>query len=439
MSKIGERNMGDFSFLTDAYGTYGYTQPAETVAVKRVSNNSVFLNGSWNRDQFACNRTGYTSNPIHLLHGVGPLWREPSSYSRWGTRIEGVTPGKYLVGPLKSLYVEDAYIDRANLNTAFSIADNNPHFFAGQTHLPKHSAGEVNNSRIKCEAKALADLASSKASMGENLAQLNQTVDLFGTVVDGSLDLYRAYRALRRGRFPKIKDLNARNLKRLVRERNVERRLANYWLSYWYGFKPLVSDAYGLYELMQEQALKSLLVHGRGRSSVQHSGHFEYVKQSSQLAPGLSFSDSSSVSHQMHLTGKVDGGYQLARNLNRIGMLNVPALAWELVPFSFVLDWKVPVGQVLTNLTATAGLTFVGGSSTVRYERELLASIASGWQIPGSGTSQPAYSHLWGFGMSRTKLTKFPRGMSLYEKPFFTGASRFATIASLLSNLTRGL
>jgi len=428
--------MGDFSFLSNGYGTFGFTMPDQTFVAKRTSNGTTFLTTTYQRDQFGCNRTGHTSNPLHLLYGIGPKWRDPSSYSRWGTRIEGISTGKYLLGPLKTLYAENVYIDRTNLSTAFSLGDNNPHYNAGTTHLPNFLNGEVENSRIRAEAKALADLASSKASMGENLAQLSQTVDLFGTVVDGSLDLFRAYKALRHGRLPKISSLTARNLKKLVRERRVERRLANYWLSYWYGFKPLASDAYGLYELMSEQALKTLLVHGRGRSFVGHSGQFEYVRQSSQLAPGLSFNDSSSIVHQTHLTGRCDNN-TLARNLNRIGMLNPVSLAWELIPFSFVIDWAVPVGQVLTNLSATAGLTFVGGSSTVRYERELTTTIAPGWQIPGP--TQGAMSHLWGFGMQRTKLSKFPRGLSLYSKPFFTGASRFATIASLLSNLTQGL
>jgi len=333
------------------------------------------------------------------------------------------------VGPSRLLYVDNAYIPQSDV-IGFAIKDSNPHFGSGSLISFNANNGEVRNSRDRAEANALSDLASSKASLGENLAQLNQTADLFGTVVESSMDLFRAYRALRHGQIPKLSSFNARALKKLVMDRRLEKRIANYWLSYWYGFKPLVSDAYGLWELMKEQSPKGMLVHGRGRSGVWHNGNID-IPATSSLQTGLRFSDSSSVMHQTHLTGSLNDA-RISRIINRAGLLNIPDLVWELVPFSFVVDWSVPVGQFLSNLTATSGLTFVGGSSTVRYERELLATISPQWQRNASS----ATSHLWGFGVTRTKLTQFPIG-SLYVKPFFTGASRFATIAALLSNLTR--
>jgi len=422
--------VGDFSFLSNAYGGFGLTLPDEAITYRKVSDNSVYLNSTYTRDTFACSRTGHSSNPRHLLSGVGPMWRNPSSYSRWGYRFEGVIAGKYKVGTGGFNYADNAFLARTNLNNTFIVKDTNPHFYPGTTHLVKFTNGEVENSRIRAESKAISDLASSKASLGENLAQLNQTVDLFGTVVESAMDVFRAFHALKQGKIPKLSSLSARGLKKLVRDRKLEKRIANYWLSYWYGFKPLVSDAYGLWLLMQEQSGKGMLVHGRGRSRVEHTGEFVTLPDAS-FSTGLRFSDGSSVCHQTHLTGSLNDAY-MSRIINRAGLLNLPDLAWELLPFSFVVDWGVPVGEFLSNLTATSGLTFVGGSSTVRFERELTVSVSPGWQI---GTSC-ATSHLWGFGMQRAVLTKFPSG-GLYLKPFFTGASRFATIAALLSNLTR--
>jgi len=425
--------MGDFPFLTDAYGNFAYTMPNASVPLLRVSNNSVFVTVGFGRDSFWSVRTGKTSNHPRLLGGSGPLWRDPSSYSRYGHRWEGISPGKYKLGDSFSLYVQNAYINHVDLNSALSRYDNNPYYLPGSLVSIKSATGtEVDNSRVRAESKALADLASSKASMGENLAQLNQTADLFGAIADASLDVMRAYRAVRHGRLPNLHSLNVKAIRKLIRDGKLEKRVANYWLSYWFGFKPLVSDAYGLYELMLEQAKPVMLVHGRGRSQLIHAGSYQAPSVSTS-APGYRFSDSSSILHQTHITGKLDDA-RLLRLINRVGMLNVPSLAWDLIPFSFVIDWGVPVGELLSNLTATSGLTFVGGSSTVRYERELLCTVDPRWLYTGS---QGPVSHLWGFGTNRTKLNSWPKG-GLYSKPFFTGASRFATIGALMSNLLRG-
>jgi hypothetical protein len=42
-----------------------------------------------------------------------------------------------------------------------------------------------------------------------------------------------------------------------------------------------------------------------------------------------------------------------------MGVVNPLSIAWEVIPFSFVVDWFIPVGQVLEACTATMGLSFV--------------------------------------------------------------------------------
>jgi hypothetical protein len=41
-------------------------------------------------------------------------------------------------------------------------------------------------------------------------------------------------------------------------------------------------------------------------------------------------------------------------------------VAWEIIPFSFVADWFLPVGKFLSHLTATSGLVFVNGYKAIR-------------------------------------------------------------------------
>lgn len=51
-------------------------------------------------------------------------------------------------------------------------------------------------------------------------------------------------------------------------------------------------------------------------------------------------------------------------NANQLGLVNPAALAWELIPYSFVADWFVNAGEVITNLTSFVGKTLLDGCQT---------------------------------------------------------------------------
>jgi hypothetical protein len=50
------------------------------------------------------------------------------------------------------------------------------------------------------------------------------------------------------------------------------------------------------------------------------------------------------------------------------GLTNPASLAWELLPFSFLVDYYADIGSYIENLDATAGKGFVGGSITMYEE-----------------------------------------------------------------------
>jgi hypothetical protein len=47
--------------------------------------------------------------------------------------------------------------------------------------------------------------------------------------------------------------------------------------------------------------------------------------------------------------------------LKQIGFNNPISLAWEVLPYSFVLDWFLPIGDFLDGLNRWKGLQFVSG------------------------------------------------------------------------------
>lgn len=425
--------MEKVEYLSSAYGSQSYEPSAWSGPIRRASNNTIIGTFSCSYAKFGHARTGYSVNPIHFITGTSTKWRNQSSYERWGSNFESITKGKYFLGLSKSYYVEDAPIDRGDAETAFASKTSNPYFSGSTTSQPLASNLEIQNAREAAILKAYEDLASAKANLGENLATLNRTADLFADTIHASLDVLRALKAVKNGKFLRnILSLNAKDLKRLIKSREVDKRMANYWLSYYYGWKPLYGDAKGLLELLQEQSKPALLAKGRGRTRLTHNDSFKRDPLSA-IRPGYDFDDQSHIYYEARLTGRLLPG-DVLRTLNRTGLLNAPALAWELIPFSFVVDWGVMAGSYLNAMTATVGLEYQDGSITQSWDRTITMSVGGDYIVGDN----KVYSVSRGNGMRRVKFSNWPKA-HLASKPFFTGAERFATIAALISNLTNGI
>ncbi len=424
--------MERIDYITSSYGAFTLTTPQVSRSVKRVSNNTVFTTTGLSPSQFGHVRSGHTNNPVHYIAGTSTKWRSPSSYERRGGNIEDVSRGKYLLGPTQSYYVEDAPLDYSDLSVMITNASKNPWFSGSTTSQLDTSYPGLADLQNRAILKAYDDLASAKAGMGEYLATLDQTASLFADTIEASLDVFRALKALKHGRIPNILNLNVKKIRKLVYSRKLDKRLANYWLSYYYGWKPMVSDAAGLYELMLEQAQKpALLAHGRGRARESYEDSFQ-TKSNNAVRPGYSVNDQSNVYFECRLTGRIASN-DILRTLNRTGLLNAPALGWELTPFSFAVDWGIMVSSYLNAMTATVGLEFQGGSISRSFDRTIIGAPAPAWSA-----GSDVYTTFRGNGVQRTAYGTWPKA-HLASKPFYTGADRFATIAALLSNLTNGI
>jgi hypothetical protein len=58
--------------------------------------------------------------------------------------------------------------------------------------------------------------------------------------------------------------------------------------------------------------------------------------------------------------------------LESAGLVNPLSIAWELLPWSFVVDWFIPVGNTLEAMTAGYGLNDNGGWITEHVNTKLL-------------------------------------------------------------------
>lgn len=135
---------------------------------------------------------------------------------------------------------------------------------------------------------------------------------------------------------------------------------ANLHLVKEYGIKPLASDIHGLAELLAAQSyaiVRSSAKAGSYQSynTVEH-GYLNgvktiwYTKYEVFVRTGCDFSSNGTI----------------APTLSASGLTNPAAIAWEMMPFSFIVDWVLPLGDYFNNLDATLGLTLRDGYETVK-------------------------------------------------------------------------
>lgn len=125
-----------------------------------------------------------------------------------------------------------------------------------------------------------------------------------------------------------------------------------------------------------------------------------------------------------------------------IDIASLPSIAWELTPFSFMVDWFYPVGNSLEALSATRGLKFEFGYLSQKYSAE---DVITNWISTGIGgvkhiidTSSHALSSYGAF--QRTLVTSFPLvRFPVVENPFgvHTG-QRITDVVTILHQLISG-
>lgn len=231
--------------------------------------------------------------------------------------------------------------------------------------------------RNEAVTKALNEIADGKAQLGEGLATLGQTVRLFKNPVDG---LIKGIRKIYNDR-----DLRPYLLKsyRDMLRAGVSKTVANRYLEYVYGIVPLMQDIYGVSELAKSQLPLGQFLHGKGQAKRElSSDDMEYSNVSAAQMEFYRNIKGNSVS-RCHLWATLDPNYSGTRALNQLGLLNPVSVIWELVPYSFLIDWALPIGPVLSALTAPAGLNYVNGSISRRVTANWL------WEAGGRPSGQP--------------------------------------------------
>lgn len=207
------------------------------------------------------------------------------------------------------------------------------------------------------------------ADMGVNLVEYRQASAMFGK---RGTDVLNVVQLLVRRRFAEAgRVLNCsfydgkpprRNRSRWVlpdypKKTNIS--LSNLWLEWHFGWSPLISDCQAAAKVLTDP-IPNVKISGSSERFERSS-----VKETMAGNPGW-FRKTDIVTRFRHR----QGAYVAITNPNvalagQLGLLNPVALAWEIVPFSFVADWFVNVGDWLQGFSDFAGMTLTWPYSTI--------------------------------------------------------------------------
>lgn len=215
--------------------------------------------------------------------------------------------------------------------------------------------------------------------------------------------------------------------------------IPNSWLALQYGWIPALADVKGAFDEMKrvDSDGVSMRYTVHGRSSVSTS----IVKPAQWLGPGshMSFNFGKvklqvddTVGSFVRLDFYMDN--PMLHELQSIGLVNPVQLAWNLVPYSFVADWFLPVGDYLQAWTAPLGLAFLGGSISNLRKRKV--SINQFTPDPGMYWATVTGGRVENVSFSRTVLSTFPGPrMPHFKNPL--SLHHLANAMSLLVNVLR--
>nr|UUW21389.1 MAG: maturation protein [Sanya fiers-like virus 44] len=266
------------------------------------------------------------------------------------------------------------------------------------------------------------------------LAEAKKTTDM---VVSRAADMVRLVRLLRSGRIDQFlgglrTTLTGSERNALKRAYNkdygrgdVSKAAANAWLETTYGWTPFMMDVYQGMETLEALSSNERAMVGTVRASVKAEGMLS--SQSPISAPFVG----TRVDYAEYRESR-RGVWRFkprieAYMLGKLGFTNPLLVAWELLPFSFVADWFLPIGDFLEVLDVPLLCQHVGGTHGLRRETYTTRVMRS---TDGRGKGESNWTRI---DVNRNPYTEAPHvDMSLLTFNPKLGAKRVASAAALL-------
>lgn len=239
-------------------------------------------------------------------------------------------------------------------------------------------------------------LKNGSINLGQAFVERGQTAELVATNLSRVANALLALRRRNIKRF--FHELRfgtpSRKIVRKVNRTLDKKGLHRTWLEYQYGWKPLLSDIHGAVTALDAQKRDNWNITCKAKVG-------DRIVKELTLNAGIS-------KHKARLNMffgsfvRIDAvpsntALQTAASL---GFTNPVALAWELLPFSFLFDWALPLGDYFSSWDATLGWEIKG------FSQSNFTKI----QIDFTGVSHQSgnhrFSNNWLAGYRKTKLDR---------------------------------
>lgn len=198
----------------------------------------------------------------------------------------------------------------------------------------------------KAYSRLVNDVNGTQSQLGTFFAEWRESQ---GMITKRALGLRNAYSALRRGDFRRfLRELSVSpKRKHRGRVRNAANEASGLWLEYWFGWAPTIGDIYTACEQLSEPLPSGIRKQGSAKDflfsgfNTAPNGRTDFCQNTGTFRTGARFS---LVNPNLYLA-------------SQMGLINPASVAWEIVPFSFMVDWVADVGSFLDSFSDFAGLS----------------------------------------------------------------------------------
>lgn len=355
--------------------------------------------------------------------GKKPVYHYANALSRETWEIGRAEPAE-----ISAYYLADKTHTRSMVG---NLILNTPPWNSSGVHFFNLSAyTDMSNSELEIDSQAknqlLERIHDQDVNVAQAFAERRQTV---GMIADAAVRLGGAIRAAKRGNLLKASKMLFPDGK------NPSKQLANDWLVLQYGIKPLISDVEGMaVHLAKMQfklpTLKSVAHKEAKKTQVFHT-------QPTTLAGAGSVTIVVEKKTTVKYVAEYEIQHPTVSAFSKLGLTNPAQLAWELIPFSFVVDWFLPIGDYLTNLSSGEGIKLTNHYKTITKSCTVTVigqynGDAGGWRYSGTPFSQRFKK----FTMTREILTALPSvPLPQFKDP--VSAGHIANAVALLRQLKR--
>lgn len=217
----------------------------------------------------------------------------------------------------------------------------------------------------RCYSKFKDAVYTSSAQLAANLAEYRSTVDM---IADDAQVLRKAWNYLRRGQLGRFKELLRLKSRKGESPWSKPEAAGSLWLQYHFGWDPLVKDIHESIKVLESE-FPSIKIAEKASSRGSYKLDDNYG--------GWNY-DVPEFAYRVMMQARVRCSNPNLHRAQSLGLINPASVLWEIVPFSFVIDWFWPVGEFLDSWTDFVGLTFEDAFTTRsnkgfghQYERAL--------------------------------------------------------------------